>query len=749
MLTSDVIPEALYWRATTTCPHCQAMMWDEERVNKSQKKQPPEFSICCGKGAVKLPLLKEAPEFLKKLMQYVDDGPQASNFRLNIRAYNSMFAFTSHGSKVSKEQNNGSAPWVFTMYGLNHHFIGSLLPLDGKPPAFLQLYIIDTENEVKNRMNAITNNKKNEKQDGKSGVKSSMMAIDEYGKKSTRGLNENTVAGLVTMLDAHNWLSQKFRMWRDRYRADELSDVEFRLIGTRKRDARQYNLPTTSEIDGIVVDDPDSDGKGDIVIQLKNGLLIDISELHPSYMALQLQQRAGEGQTLLRGGRLFQQYVVDAYATIEQNRLQWVKGHQKEIRCDLYNGIKEVVSAGDTKPGSTGRVILPSSFTGGPRYMIQHYQDAIALCRELGPTDLFITFTCNRNWPEIAEAIKMFHGQNPSERSDMISRVFHIKLKQLMSDLVGSRHFGEVQGALYTVEFQKRGLPHAHILLWLKPEDKPRSAAHIDSIISAEIPNPNENKDAFDAVCQYMLHGPCGHAKPDSTCMRRKKCTKKFPKKYSNKTYVDDTGFVIYKRRRADWGLEKDGIKLDAGWVVSYNLDLIMRYDAHINVEICNCRGMTIKYLFKYIHKGKDMITASVAVFPPGNKNSDNQGANDKNPNNNGVVEEKQKTSKDEVNTYLEGRYLSGCECIWRTLGFEIHYRNPSVERLPLHLEGEQLVYHNDTNDLRDVLDKADPDASKIIQWMQANRNHEDARQWTYVEFSKHWRWDQAKKHGK
>ncbi|XP_026430633.1 uncharacterized protein LOC113327706 [Papaver somniferum] len=111
---------------TATCPHCQAMMWDEERVNKSQKKQPPEFAICCGKGAVKLPLLKEAPEFLKKLMQYVDGGPQASNFRLNIRAYNSMFAFTSQGAKVSKEQNNGSSPWVFTMYGLNHHFMGSL-----------------------------------------------------------------------------------------------------------------------------------------------------------------------------------------------------------------------------------------------------------------------------------------------------------------------------------------------------------------------------------------------------------------------------------------------------------------------------------------------------------------------------------------------------------------------------------------------------------------------------------------------
>ncbi|XP_026398220.1 uncharacterized protein LOC113293999 [Papaver somniferum] len=637
------------------------------------------------------------------------------------------------------------------MYGLNHHLMGSLLPQDGTLPAFLQLYIIDIENEVRNRINAITRKQKSGKQNENLEVDSSMTAMDEYGKKSTKELDENIVAGLVNMLGTHNWLSQKFRMWRDRYKQDELDDVEFRLIGTRKRDARQYNLPTTSKIAGFVVDDPESDGKRDIIIQEKNGLLKDISELHPSYMALQypllfpygedgfhidipydkqtkivfndeigdeigdgkkrknitmreyyafiIQQRAGDGQTLLRGGRLFQQYVVNAYATIEQSRLQWVKSHQKEIRCDLYNCIKEAVRAKYTKPASTGRVILPSTFTGGPRYMIQHYQDAIALCRELGPPDLFITFTCNPNWPEIAEAIKMFPGQKPSERPDIISRVFHIKPKQLMSDLVGSRHFGEVQGALYTVEFQKRGLPHARILLRLSPDEKPRSASHIGSIISVEIPNPKENKDAYDAVCNYMLHGPCGHAKPNSPCMRDKKCTENFPKKYNNKTYADDTG------------------------------------------------GMTIKYLFKCIHKGKDMITAIVAVIPAKDKNSSN--INNKNSSNNVAVEEIQRTSKDEVNTYLEGRYLSGCECIWRTLSFKIHYRNPSIERLPLHIEGEQLVYHNDTDDLRDVLDKEDPDASKFIQWMKANRDHEDARKWTYKEFPKHWRWDQGKKHGK
>jgi hypothetical protein len=47
------------------------------------------------------------------------------------------------------------------------------------------------------------------------------------------------------------------------------------------------------------------------------------------------------------------------------------------------------------------RVVLPSSYVGGPRYMNQHFQDVIALARFYQGFDLFITFTCNVQWPEI------------------------------------------------------------------------------------------------------------------------------------------------------------------------------------------------------------------------------------------------------------------------------------------------------------------------------------------------------------
>ena len=67
---------------------------------------------------------------------------------------------------------------------------------------------------------------------------------------------------------------------------------------------------------------------------------------------------------------------------------------------------------------------------------------------------------------------------------------------------------------VYTVEYQKRGLPHAHILLFLHNNDKHPIAAEIDKIISAEIPDLNKEPLAYDAVKQYMVPGPCGSINP-------------------------------------------------------------------------------------------------------------------------------------------------------------------------------------------------------------------------------------------
>ncbi len=88
-------------------------------------------------------------------------------------------------------------------------------------------------------------------------------------------------------------------------------------------------------------------------------------------------------------------------------------------------------------------VIFPSSFTVGPRYMIQNYQDAIAICRRCGPPDLFIIFTCNAQWREIHDALQFIPGQKPEDRPDIVSRVFKLKLEALMADIKKVHFFGK------------------------------------------------------------------------------------------------------------------------------------------------------------------------------------------------------------------------------------------------------------------------------------------------------------------
>nr|CAD1839609.1 unnamed protein product [Ananas comosus var. bracteatus] len=151
--------------------------------------------------------------------------------------------------------------------------------------------------------------------------------------------------------------------------------------------------------------------------------------------------------------------------------------------------------------------------------MIQNYQDAIAICRHCGPPDLFITFTCNAQWPEIRAASEFIPGQKAEDRPDIVSRMFKLKLEALMEDIKKRRYFGKSVAELYTVEFQKRGLPHVHMLIWLQTEHKYSTTTEINAIILAEIPDQVNDPVGYAAVAKFMVHGPCGLAKPSAPCM--------------------------------------------------------------------------------------------------------------------------------------------------------------------------------------------------------------------------------------
>jgi len=79
-------------------------------------------------------------------------------------------------------------------------------------------------------------------------------------------------------------------------------------------------------------------------------------------------------------------------------------------------------------------VILPSSFTGVPRYMQQRKQDAMVYVAKNGRLDIFITMTCNSNWSEIKSCLSQ-HSK-PQYRNNIITRVFHLKIKKLVDLIV-------------------------------------------------------------------------------------------------------------------------------------------------------------------------------------------------------------------------------------------------------------------------------------------------------------------------
>ncbi|OWY92737.1 Helitron helicase [Phytophthora megakarya] len=130
------------------------------------------------------------------------------------------------------------------------------------------------------------------------------------------------------------------------------------------------------------------------------------------------------------------------------------------------------------------RLILPPCFTGGPRYMCQQFMDAMAIVRELGAPNLFITYTCNPKWVEIKENLRP--GQTAADRPDILARVFMQKLKAISKDLD--------EGVL--------GIQAARIHT---PEDKPLTAEAVNRLVSAELPDKEKHPQLYETVVTCML----------------------------------------------------------------------------------------------------------------------------------------------------------------------------------------------------------------------------------------------------
>ena len=103
--------------------------------------------------------------------------------------------------------------------------------------------------------------------------------------------------------------------------------------------------------------------------------------------------------------------------------------------------------------------------------------------------------------------IKIKTGQITFNLPDIICRIYEMKKKEFIHDLTVKQFLGKHIAHIAVIEFQKRGVPHCHILIWI--ENFQSNSESIDSVIRAEIPDRRVDEDLYQLVMDKIIHGPC------------------------------------------------------------------------------------------------------------------------------------------------------------------------------------------------------------------------------------------------
>ena len=344
--------------------------------------------------------------------------------------------------------------------------------------------------------------------------------------------------------------------------------------------------------------------------------------------------------------------------------------------------------------------------------MYELYQDAMAIVGKFGKPDLFVTFTCNPNWPEIQN--HLLPGQTAWDRPDLVCRVFKMKMDEFLNDLTKKMVFGKVKAGVWVVEFQKRGLPHCHCLLIMENEFKLKTTEQVDRAIWAEIPDKDKYPVLHERVIKHMIHLPCNSEFRKCQKKNANQCNKNFPKAFQAKTTLDSESYPKYRRRE-----QKPVIMRYAGkeipvtnrYVVPYNPYLLLKFNAHVNVEVCNTVS-AVKYLYKYIYKGYDRAIVKLDHL-------------------------------DEISNYENYRYVSSVEAYWRMkANFKISGRFPAVIRLPVHLKNEHEIYFSSNANLKEKLKQTE---TKFTQWFELNKEYPQFKDVLYFDIPKFFTWKKDK----
>ena len=242
-----------------------------------------------------------------------------------------------------------------------------------------------------------------------------------------------------------------------------------------------------------------------------------------------------------------------------------------------------------------------------------------------------------------------------------------------------------------------------------------------DKYISAELPDEKKYPLMHRLVCKHMMHGPCGVLNPKCPCMVDGQCRFKYPRQFCESTQQGKDAYPIYRRREDGNQVRVRNKWLDNRWVVPYNPTFLMRYNCHINVDVCySIKG--VKYLYKYIYKGSDCASFSVG---PGDDSD---------------------IAVNEIKQYRKARCITAIEVVYRLYRFPIYSMNPPVLQMQVHMPGMHMVPFKENENLEDIVKHSSSQWSMLTEYFCTNRDDPNARKFLYRDFPEYFTWNNSKK---
>nr|XP_034194991.1 uncharacterized protein LOC117611166 [Osmia lignaria] len=298
-------------------------------------------------------------------------------------------------------------------------------------------------------------------------------------------------------------------------------------------------------------------------------------------------------------GKLSQQWL-DNQSALRRDTLQNIGDFNNPACRNVLSDDQPVA----TNPETSLPVLLPSTFIGGPRHAMNTMHDMLAMSMQLGAATFFVTVTANPAWPEIEASLNP--GNKRDLRPDIGNRVFHCKQNHFKDLVTKEAFFGNIRYSGYSVEMQKRQIPHSHWIIAVEQPHNSRDPEYIDLIICTEIPDPEVDPELYEIVCNNYLHLCTEICSPGGGFT----CKTNFPKAFQNHTQVQLNGYPLYRwRDNGRHVMKRRGqipVRLDNRHVVPYNPYLAKMFGCHINVEHLSAIRV-IKYIFNYINKSHDV----------------------------------------------------------------------------------------------------------------------------------------------